>query len=208
MDLRSRLAAILAGLGVDDNAAGALFDELAERYGEPVRHYHVLGHVEEVLGWLDVLGEDLEDRTAVELAAWFHDAVYDPTASDNEDRSARLAVDRLGALGVPDALSGEVARLVRLTRTHRADPADLDGAVLLDADLAVLGSAPDDYDRYRAAIRLEYGFVAETEFRLGRAAVLRSLAEGSCYRTPTGRDRLEARARANIARELADLGGA
>jgi predicted metal-dependent HD superfamily phosphohydrolase len=141
------------------------------------------------------------------LGAWYHDAVYQPSRLDNEKNSAALARSGLGAIGVEDGVVDEVVRLVHLTASHRADPGDTDGARLCDADLAILGSDPPGYDAYRRAVREEYAAVDEPAWRLGRSAVLREfLDRDRIFATPKGRRLWEAPARANLSRELNDLG--
>lgn len=178
-------------------------DNLLARWQEPQRHYHTLTHLTAVLEHVDVLARYAADPDVVRLAAWFHDAVYLPDRSENEERSARLAERALREAGVPERKSAEVARLVRLTVTH--DPAgdDPDGQVLCDADLAVLAAPPSAYAAYTAAVREEYHFVPNDAFRTGRAAVLRHLLDlPRLFRTPHGQAEWEATARYNIASEL------
>ncbi|MCX4990161.1 MULTISPECIES: hypothetical protein [unclassified Streptomyces] len=182
---------------------------LLDRWAEPRRRYHTTDHLLAVLDHIDVLeahGERAEDPAAVRLAAWFHDAVYLPDRSENEERSARLAERALTELGVGADRTAEVARLVRLTVSH--DPADDDtnGAVLCDADLAVLASPPAAYAAYTAAVREEYAFVPEDAFRAGRAAVLRQLLDlPRLFRTPYGEREWARPARRNMGDELAAL---
>ena len=179
---------------------------LIKRWSEPQRKYHTLDHLTAVLDRVDVLEEYAADPDLVRLAAWFHDAVYLPERSTNEERSARLAERALPEAGVPAEKVAEVARLVRLTVTH--DPADDDpnGQVLCDADLAILASPPDTYAAYAAAVREEYGFVPDDAFREGRAAVLRHLLTlPRLFRTPYGQREWEERARRNVREELAGL---
>lgn len=146
------------------------------------------------------------DPAAVRLAAWFHDAVYRPDRSENEERSARLAERALTEAGVPAARVAEVARLVRLTVTHDPADDDLNGAVLCDADLAVLAGTPEQYAHYAAEIRQEYAFVPDDAFRDGRSAVLRQLLGlPRLFRTAHARTRWEAQARHNLTTELALL---
>ena len=176
--------------------------ELLRRYAEPHRHYHDQRHLREVLDAVDRLGHHADELEAVRLAAWFHDAVYDPRADDNEDRSAAMAQASL-----PPQLADEVARLVRLTAQHDPAPGDRDGAVLCDADLAILGADERRYDEYAADVRKEYAHVSEQAFRAGRAAVLRGLlARERLYRTSTAYELWEEQARANLRRELSALG--
>ncbi|WP_327696612.1 HD domain-containing protein [Streptomyces sp. NBC_00459] len=186
-------------------------DNLLARWQEPQRRYHTLTHLTAVLDHIDVL-EQAEagyapDPGLVRLAAWFHDAVYAPDRSENEERSARLAERALPEAGVPAAGTAEVARLVRLTVTHAPAPGDRNGELLCDADLAILAASPDTYAAYTAAVREEYAFVPEDAFRAGRAAVLRQLlALPRLFRTPYGTQHWEEPARANIAAEVERLG--
>ena len=180
-----------------------LRDRLREAYDDPARGYHDLRHLAEVLQRLDELMPDEHPgRDALLLAAWFHDAVYD-SAGDNEERSARLAEQQLD--GTPHAV--EVARLVRLTETHRPAEDDLDGQLLCDADLAILAAPPGRYDDYVAGVRAEYADVPDSDFRTGRRAILQELlAKPALFHTPRARQRWELRARANVQAEIARLG--
>lgn len=188
----------LAGHG-----AAALGEELLTRYAEPHRRYHDTRHLTTVLDLVDTLEQYADDPRAVRFAAWYHDAVYDPTRPDNEEHSAALAETELPALGARPAFVREVARLVRLTATHDPAPNDRDGAVLCDADLAILAAPPEEYAAYAAAIREEYAHLPEPEFRAGRAAVLRRLLDRpALFHTPYGQQRFEDRARANLGTEL------
>ncbi|MEU3184565.1 hypothetical protein ABZ707_10180 [Streptomyces sp. NPDC006923] len=214
-DPRSRfVAALLAVRDTPREAGGpggppdpaAYADRLLARWAEPQRRYHTTAHLVTVLDHIDTLAGYADDPDLVRLAAWFHDAVYRPDREENEERSARLAERALPEAGLSRDRTAEVARLVRLTTGHAAAPGDRNGAVLCDADLAILASAPDAYARYAAAVREEYGFVPDDAFRAGRAAVLEQLlALPSLFRTPYGAGEWEARARANLAAELRTL---
>ncbi|MFK4065832.1 hypothetical protein [Streptomyces sp. NPDC029674] len=213
--LRARWAATLLSASRDTRGTSKIpdapdpapyADRLLARWSEPQRRYHTTAHLTAVLDHIDVLAEHAEDPELVRLAAWFHDAVYAPDRSENEERSARLAERALTEAGLTSAQTAEVARLVRLTVTH--DPADGDhnGETLCDADLAILAASPDAYAAYAAAVREEYGFVPDEAFRAGRAEVLRHLmALPRLFRTPYGAANWEAPARENLATELALL---
>lgn len=182
--------------------------ELAASYADPSRGYHDTRHLSEVLDRLDELargGTDY-DATAVLLAAWFHDAVYDGER-DAEERSAAWAENALATL-VPAPVVDEVARLVRLTETHRPEDTDLNGCALSDADLAILAAPAARYDDYVAAVRREYDHLPDDVFAKGRAVVLGALADKPhLFHTAYAREHWEAPARANLGRELAGLGG-
>ncbi|MFI7138536.1 hypothetical protein ACIBQ5_12485 [Streptomyces massasporeus] len=178
-------------------------DALLTRWQEPQRRYHTVEHLTAVLDRVEELERYARDPDVVRLAAWFHDAVYLPDRSENEERSARLAERALAEAGVPDAKTAEVARLVRLTVTHDPADDDPDGQVLCDADLAILASPPSAYAAYTTAVREEYHFVPSDAFREGRAAILRQLLDlPRLFRTPHGASEWEATARYNLAAEL------
>ncbi|GIF76825.1 HD domain-containing protein [Asanoa siamensis] len=203
-----RAAARSAGATADDQAVDAAGSMLLARWAEPHRRYHTLEHLGTVLAVVDEEADRADHPDLVRLAAWFHDAVYDPrTPGDgNEQASAALAVSCLGSLGVPTAAIAEVRRLVLLTAGHAVPAEDADGALLCDADLAVLAGAPAAYDGYAAAVREEYEFVPEAEFRAGRAAILRRLLDlPALYRIPVLARRWTEPARANLIRELGAL---
>lgn len=183
-----------------------VFDDLANRYLEPHRHYHDLAHVASVLRFAESAIAEAADPRAVRLAVWYHDIVYDPRASDNEARSAVLAAAHLTSLGVPSEVVSEVVRLIELTAHHRTGAHDANGAVVLDADLAILAASPERYDRYVAGVRAEYDHVTDAAFVRGRAAVVRGFLDRRViYRTTTFRTDREGRARANLIRELTTL---
>ncbi|QHA05423.1 hypothetical protein GQF42_20850 [Streptomyces broussonetiae] len=178
-------------------------DNLLARWQEPQRRYHAVAHLTAVLDHIDVLQGHAADPDVVRLAAWFHDAVYLPERSENEERSARLAERALGEAGVPEAKTAEVARLVRLTVTHAPAAADPDGQVLCDADLAILAAPPSAYAAYTAEVREEYHFVPNDAFRAGRSAVLRQLLDlPRLFHTRHGQEHWEATARYNLGSEL------
>jgi predicted metal-dependent HD superfamily phosphohydrolase len=184
----------------------ALTAELVARWSEPHRRYHTIAHLRSVLAAIEPLAGLAADPGAVRLAAWFHDAYYEGRPGWDEERSAQLAQARLPACGLEDGRVREVARLVRVTAGHTYDPGDADAAVLCDADLAVLGSAPGEYDAYATAVREEYRHVPDEPFRAGRAAVLRGLLAGDrLYGTAAGHDLWERQARDNMTRELTRL---
>ncbi|MFT3876250.1 MAG: DUF4031 domain-containing protein [Propioniciclava sp.] len=186
-------------------AERGLRDDLLARWSEPHRRYHDLRHLASCLMALAAL--DVDDDPVVQLAAWFHDAVYTGRAGEDEEASAVLAEQRLDGL-LPDADVAEVARLVRLTATHDPAPGDARGAALVDADLSILGALPGRYHVYARDVRLEYDHLDADTFAAGRAAVLRTLlARRPLFRTPAGIQLWERPARTNMREELAELTG-
>ncbi|HEX2771412.1 MAG TPA: metal-dependent phosphohydrolase [Micromonosporaceae bacterium] len=191
-----------AELAGDSPTSRTEWAALVAAWSEPHRRYHGLAHLAAVLGLVGELSGSATDPDAVALAAWYHDVAYDPERGDNEQVSADRA--RAGLRGlVPEARVEEVARLVLLTAGHDAAPDDANGAVLCDADLAVLAGPPDAYAAYASAVRAEYRHLSDEEFTAGRIAVLeRLLALPWLYRLPAVADEWTPTARANLTAEL------
>jgi len=210
MDLQARWLFLADAIGARGDVAG-VFADLDRRHREPGRFYHTWEHVEDCLAELDAARGLCDRPLAVELALWFHDAVYDPRAADNEARSAALIREAAVRLGADPELAAASATLV-LATAHLAPPGDAsaagsDAAVIRDVDLAILGSAPGRFAAYEAAVRREYAFLPEAAWRAGRARVLRTFLELPwIYLTDAFRDRLERQARVNLAVSLAHLG--
>lgn len=170
--------------------------ELTRRYTEPHRHYHGLPHVAWMLDRARELALD-DDQI---LAIWFHDAVYDVPADDNEERSAALAVERLSAAGLPDARVQKIERIVLDTKHHV--PSIDASRLVVDLDLASLALPRPAFERNGARIRAEYALVDDATFYAGRRAFLESfLARERIYCTDWGAP-LEAAARANLQLDL------
>jgi predicted metal-dependent HD superfamily phosphohydrolase len=175
------------------------------RYAEPHRAYHTALHVRECLEWLDRARDQAERPAEVEVALWYHDAIYDPRRDDSEERSAALAEGVARDAGADDGVVARLGALVRAT-THDAAPAGRDAVLLVDVDLAILGASPSRFDEYEDQVRREYAFVEEAAFRTGRARILRAfLARPRLYGSAWMRERLEAAARENLTRSIAKL---
>ena len=196
--------ALLAG---DSATSRTEWAAVVAAWSEPHRRYHDLAHLAAVLGLVGALAGAAADPDAVRLAAWYHDIAYEPERTDNEQVSAARA--RVGLRGlVPDERVDEVERLVLLTAGHDPAPDDANGAVLCDADLAVLAGPPDAYAVYASAVREEYRHLSDDEFTAGRIAVLEHLlALPALYRTPEAAHQWAERATANLTAELALLRG-
>ena len=193
--------ALLAG---DSPTSRTEWAAVVGAWSEPHRSYHDLAHLAAVLGLVDEFAAAATDLTAVKLAAWYRDVAYDPRRSDNEQVSADRA--RIGLLGlVEPGTVAEVERLVLLTAGHDPAPGDRNGAVLCDADLAVLAGPPEAYAAYASAVRAEYAHLTDEDFTTGRIAVLeRLLALPALFRTAEAQPWTDT-ARANLTAELALL---
>ena len=198
-----RFAAALRAAGAQ-HGGREVWEELAERYGERWRHYHTLEHVADCLERLDDWKGLAERPEEVELALWFHDAVYVPWKGSNEEKSAELACQRLETLGVPAERRERIAAYILATKAHK--PADGDPGLVLDLDLSILGATEDRFDRYEQQIRQEYAFVPRPLYRRKRRALLQELlARPTLFNHGPIRDALEARARENLERLVDQL---
>lgn len=192
------------------SAIAARLDALRARYAAPGRHYHGQRHIDLLLALLREIRPALAAPDAVELAIWYHDAIYDPRRSDNEAASAALLRAELAGLADP-ALIATSATLVLATATHRVPPGlapalAADCAHFLDMDLSILGADPATFAWYDAAIRAEYAHIPEGQWRQRRPAVLAGfLARERIYLTPHFHARLDATARANLRAAIAAL---
>jgi predicted metal-dependent HD superfamily phosphohydrolase len=199
MDLFSTWQRAWTGIGAAGEG-GALFAQLKIAYAEPQRHYHTLQHLGECLAAFDDARGLAGQPHAVEMALWFHDAIYDVKGHDNEQRSAAWAREALLAAGVPGESAQHVHDLVMATR-HTAVPRGRDEQLLVDIDLSILGAERVRFDEYERQIRKEYSYVPEFLFRRKRKEILLGFMERpAIYSTPHFHDALEARARDNLRR--------
>lgn len=184
-----------------------LMQRLVSAYGEPQRKYHTVQHLSECLSLLQENLHLAQKPAEVEIALWFHDAIYDIKASDNEARSADWAAAELKRAGVAPESIDRVKAHILATR-HSALPQGQDQMLLVDIDLAILGAPRARFDEYEVQVRAEYGWVPGFLFRTKRRDVLAGfLARQPIFNTPTLRESLEGQARENLAYSLVQLGG-
>lgn len=191
-----------------DSALADTYAALVKRYAENHRHYHTAQHIGECFAHFDTArthGDLCEHEAEVELALWFHDAIYQPRAKDNEAQSADWAASVMRNAELSDMAQTRVHALIMATR-HDATPVKRDEQVLVDIDLAILGADSARFDEYEAQVREEYAWVPGILFRGTRRKILEGfVSRPSIYTTPHFRDRLEKKARENLARAMANL---
>lgn len=177
-----------------------LLQRLLAAWAEPQRHYHTQQHLAECLSQLDCVWAQAQRPGEVAVALWFHDAVYDIKAGDNELRSADWAAQALQASGAPEACWRRVHELIMAT-CHKTTPADADARLLVDIDLVILGADPARFAEYDRQVAAEYAWVPRLVYGFKRKQVLRGfLDQDFIYATPHFRQRLEAQARSNLQR--------
>ena len=178
--------------------------ELVAAYGQTHRHYHTGAHIDACLRHLDACVQALDHPREVELALWFHDAVYNPLSSKNERKSAGWAQDFLARRQVPAEAIARVGKLVMVTR-HDAPARTNDESFVVDIDLSILGAEPVVYDAFEQAIRREYRHVPGPLYRAGRSRLLEQfLTRPRIYANAPFALR-EGQAKANLARAIEQL---
>ncbi|MGH8518395.1 MAG: HD domain-containing protein [Panacagrimonas sp.] len=184
-----------------------LHADLRGAYSEPHRAYHTLHHISECLQLLQQTQGLAKSSPSIELAIWFHDAVYDPRRSDNEVRSARWAQQELRRAGASLALQDRIVSLVLVTM-HGEEPRTPDEELMSDIDLSILGAGSRRFDEYERQVRQEYAHVPTQQFRPARRKILNEfLAREQIYFTEWFRTRRETQARTNLQRSLTRLAG-
>ena len=207
MKAQEHLTARWRGLLGEHPEGDAALAELVAAYRSEGRAYHNLAHISALLKLSAENAGELADRAAVDLAIFYHDAIYDPARADNELKSAALARERLTVLGISPSRIGWIGHAIEATK-HSAVPSANDGDLdhLLDFDLSILAAAPSIYANYAAAIRREYAIYPDAVYCPGRAKVLRGFLDAPrIYRVPKLAEIWEAAARRNLAEELAKL---
>lgn len=185
--------------------ASVVYKDLVARYSEPHRAYHTLVHIRHCLDELEQVRELATNPDAVELALWYHDAIYDTKTKDSEERSAELAVKMARDASLPESFGQSVVNLIMATK-HSESPTDPDVQLLVDIDLSILGQSEEKFDEYEQQVRREYGWVFEDAFVAGRSAILKSfLDRTTIYSTQFFRNKYEMQAQRNIIKSLARL---
>jgi predicted metal-dependent HD superfamily phosphohydrolase len=202
----------LAARAPDRDVLNRLGTDLLRRWTEPGRRYHTTTHLVEMFGALEEIEDahEIDDRQSclARVAAWFHDAVYDPAArpGSNEADSALLARSSLGELDFADPDITSIEQLIRLTARHNADAAQPLDAAFHDADLWILSAPQARFDRYCDQVRMEFDHVPDDDYRKARAAILRPLLHRDrIYRTSHALHTWETPAQINLGRELSRL---
>jgi predicted metal-dependent HD superfamily phosphohydrolase len=163
---------------VEPTDSQEVFLDLVAAYSSVGRYYHTLEHIQQVLETIESIRTtnptprwQAANFPAIELAAWFHDVIYDSQAKNNEEKSAEYAVTALNELGIPIFTVERVKQLILNTKTHQALTDDIDSQILLDSDLAILGAPEWQYKAYVRSIRQEYSWMNDQPYRVGRKQV-------------------------------------
>lgn len=184
-----------------------VYGDLVRRYSEPLRYYHNLSHTEFCLEEFDFVRDFSSNPDRVEMAIWYHDAVYDTRSSLNEKKSAQLAAVVARRAMLPEIFVRQVRRLI-LATSHKTPPKNLDSQVIVDVDLSILGQPEEIFEEYERQIRNEYAWVPEIVFNAERSSFLKAfLRRETIYSMGYFQDKYESQARRNILRSINRLAG-
>lgn len=174
-----------------------ILDELIAAYGEKQRAYHSVQHLYECLRLHQSIQSELNDPSAVALALWFHDAIYNPQAPDNELKSAELFEQLMAQDLLPDTLA-KIKRWILATQKHAlTDETDLQ--FLLDIDLAILAAPPERFMQYEQQIQQEYAWVEPEVYSIKRKEILAHFYQlDPLYQTNYFQQNFELRAKQNL----------
>ena len=206
-NLHSKWEYLTHKLAIPTIESKTIFQDLIKRYSEEHRAYHNLNHIFQCYRelyknytyalWL------AEDPELLQLALWYHDAIYDTHAKDNEMQSSKLATDSLGSILGTDKTT-KLQNLIMATK-HTSLPVTLDEKILVDVDLSILGQEPDLFDKYETQIREEYHWVPDDIFKSKRQEILQNFLDRPQIYLSEAFLRLEIMARSNLTRSLAKL---
>lgn len=184
---------------------------LLSAYAESLRAYHNTDHLQDVLDKMDWARTQNESAlsgaewTALELAIFYHDVVYDPCARDNEAQSRNIFLYHAKGAGIPSDIVDVAAGLIDLTAQHRRARTTAE-KIMADCDLAIFGAPAEIFVRYDQGIRREYAHVADVDYAPARADVLRGyLSQEKIFKTALFQSAYETTARSNLSTAIARL---
>lgn len=183
----------------------SIAENLIIRYAEQHRAYHTPQHLQACFAHFEQVQDQCDHPDEVALALWFHDAIYDTHAHDNEEKSAELAVECLISQKIMPIKIERVRKLISATK-HLSSATDNDTALLLDIDIGILGSSPTRYVQYEKQIREEYCWVPEELYKQGRKKVLQQFLAHPCiYASAFFKEQYEQQAQLNLRKALSEL---
>ncbi len=191
----------LGAAPVDDK----LHARIVDAYREAHRKYHNLQHLRECFQHFEALREQADHAQEIELALWFHDAIYETRRKGSEQKSADWAREQALDAGLDPSIAERIHGLIMVT-LHTAAAEGTDAQIMIDVDLGILGAGTSRFDEYEQQVRAEYKWVPGLLYRRERRKILKSfLDRPTIYCTESFRDRYEQRARDNISRALSRL---
>lgn len=202
--MKEEFQASLRKFTSDEQLISSMWAEIEKHYGKNGRHYHTLTHLDNLTHELNPLKDQFSNWDTVVMAIAYHDVVYNPLKSNNEEKSANFAIKRLNQISYPQDLAALCRQMIIATKTHEADHAEIN--LFTDADLSILGAEPKMYRNYTAQIRKEYKIYPDILYYPGRKKVLKHFLQMErIYKSAYFYDLYESKARLNLSKELKEI---
>lgn len=203
MQLEETFQQLTAQYTNDSALTHMLWQEIVTAYSNKKRHYHNLSHLQNLLEELEPQKHLIHNWNLMLFSVYYHDIVYNTLKTDNEERSAVLAVKRVKQLGLNQAEITQCEEQIIATKSHTIST-NSDTNLFTDADLAILGKDATTYMNYSHQIRQEYKVYPDFMYNPRRKKVLHHFLQmESIYKTPQFRQQYEEQARRNLQQELA-----
>lgn len=202
MILKETFVGLLKNYTKDEQLIASLWREVEAYYGDPLRHYHTLDHLENLLFEITAVKEKIKNWEALLFTLYYHDIIYDASKQNNEDESAHFAVKRMKEIAVSEAIILTCTEQILATKSHLIST-DQDTNYFTDADLSILGQPWEKYAKYYTNIRLEYQIYPDVQYHSGRKkALTHFLSMDRIFKTDYFYNRFEVRAKENLKREM------
>lgn len=186
----------------DELLTTKLWDEITIHYSNESRHYHTLLHLENLVNQLENIRLEIKNWDVVLFTLFYHDIIYVATNSDNEEKSAELAADRMKKMKVPNEMIELCINQIIATKTH-VHSNESDTNYFTDADLSILGQCWEDYTEYFKNVRKEYAVYPDILYNPGRIKVLNHfLSMDRIFKTDYFYNNLESKAKQNLQLEI------
>lgn len=203
--LQTTYTNLLSQYNIASDTIDEYWNEIHTHYTQSNRHYHNLGHLEDLLIQLNSLKDKIDDWNTLLFTLYYHDIIYKSTKKNNEEKSADFAVSRMTKIGIDEDVISRCFDQIIATKYHKVD-ISMDTNYFTDADLSILGRSPENYLAYCQNIRKEYSIYPDILYKNGRKKVIKHfLAMESIYKTKEFFDKYELQARENLIKEQSRL---
>lgn len=200
--LKQTFTNLLKNYTNNDSLIDQLWNEIEHNYSTKKRHYHTLHHLENLLIQLTEVKEEIQNWNTILFTLYYHDVIYNPLKSDNEEKSAELAEERMKQLSAPDEIIKNCKLQILATKSHTSS-ADSDTNYFTDADLSILGQSWESYVEYYKNVRKEYAVYPGLIYNPGRKKVLKHFLEmKTIFKTDYFYNTFEIQARENLQKEI------
>ena len=200
--LKQTFFQLLSKYSEDSTLMQQLWIEVEHGYSNKKRHYHTLQHLENLLAQLTGVKSEIQNWESILFSLYYHDLVYNPLKSDNEEKSAERAENGMKQISVPNQTITLVKQHILATKSY-LESTNCDTNYFTDADLSVLGQSWEDYSQYYKNVRNEYAIYPDFVYNPGRKKVLNHfLSMDRIFKTDWFYQRLELQAKQNLKKEM------